>query len=401
MSAPTGADRARRRGLIALCATEITSWGVLYYAFPVLMGGIGADTGWSATTVMGGFSVGLAVSAVAGVPVGRLLDRWGPRPVMTAGSVLGVVSVAAIATAESPLWYIAAWALSGIAQAGVFYKPAFAAITGWYGPSRIRPLTALTLVAGLSSTVFAPLTAVLADRTDWRTTYLVLAVVLAVVTVPAHAVFLKVPWHPETRDPATGGGGGVMRSRPFVLLTVAMALATFGMFAATVNLVPLLTAHDASTGFAAWALGLCGAGQLLGRVGYGRFSAATGVRARTVTVLAAGGLTIAVTAFAAGPTIGLMAAVIVFGATRGTLTLLEATAVSDRWGTGGFGALYGAYSAPATVAMAMTPWVGAVLTDWIGGYRPLFLASAAIVLLAAVFAVWSVPATSRRDAGST
>jgi hypothetical protein len=34
-----------RRVLIALCATQITSWGVLFYALPVLLGDITADTG--------------------------------------------------------------------------------------------------------------------------------------------------------------------------------------------------------------------------------------------------------------------------------------------------------------------------------------------------------------------
>jgi hypothetical protein len=36
-----------RRVLVVLCVTEITSWGVLYYAFPVLAPSIAADTGWS------------------------------------------------------------------------------------------------------------------------------------------------------------------------------------------------------------------------------------------------------------------------------------------------------------------------------------------------------------------
>ena len=31
---------ARGRALMALCVTEITSWGTLYYAFPVLLGPI-------------------------------------------------------------------------------------------------------------------------------------------------------------------------------------------------------------------------------------------------------------------------------------------------------------------------------------------------------------------------
>ena len=82
--------RGRRRVLLVLCVTEITSWGVLYYAFPVLAPSIAADTGWSVPAVTAAFSAGLLVSAAVGIPVGRLLDRHGPRWVMTAGSVVGV-----------------------------------------------------------------------------------------------------------------------------------------------------------------------------------------------------------------------------------------------------------------------------------------------------------------------
>lgn len=39
-------DRSRpRAALPALCATQITSWGIVYYAFPVLNPRITADTG--------------------------------------------------------------------------------------------------------------------------------------------------------------------------------------------------------------------------------------------------------------------------------------------------------------------------------------------------------------------
>ena len=48
-----GVGVARSRALAALCATEIVSWGVLYYAFPVLVGTISADTGWSVGAARG------------------------------------------------------------------------------------------------------------------------------------------------------------------------------------------------------------------------------------------------------------------------------------------------------------------------------------------------------------
>ncbi|WP_239516164.1 MFS transporter [Streptomyces sp. ICC4] len=186
-------DRSRPRAVLpALCATQITSWGIVYYAFPVLLPRLTADTGWSTHAATAAFSLALLVSAAVGVPVGRILDRRGPRAVMTTGSVLGTLAILVIAAAPNLPVFTAGWILAGVAMASTFYPPAFAALTRWWGPDRIRALTVVTLAGGLASTLFAPLTAVLADHLSWRSTYAVLAVILAAVTIPAHALALPM-----------------------------------------------------------------------------------------------------------------------------------------------------------------------------------------------------------------
>ena len=54
--------------------------------------------------------------------------------------------------------FFAGWLVAGMAMAAVFYQAGFAALTRWYGPARVRALTTLTLVGGLASTMFAPVT---------------------------------------------------------------------------------------------------------------------------------------------------------------------------------------------------------------------------------------------------
>lgn len=103
---------ALRRVLTALCVTEITSWGVLYYAFPVLATKISTTTGWSMPAITAGFSAGQLTAALTGIPVGRWLDRHGPRGLMTAGSVLAMPALVAVATAQNLAWFVAAWVLA-------------------------------------------------------------------------------------------------------------------------------------------------------------------------------------------------------------------------------------------------------------------------------------------------
>ncbi|WP_346279490.1 MFS transporter [Pseudonocardia sp.] len=381
-----------RRVLVVLCVTEITSWGVLYYAFPVLAPSIAADTGWSISTITAAFSTGLVVSAAVGIPAGRWLDRWGPRPVMTAGSVLGIPAVLGIAMSTSLFWFFASWVLAGVSMAGVLYQPAFAALTRWWGPRQVAALTWLTLLAGLSSTIFAPFTAVLVERLDWRESYLVLSVVLAVVTIPAHLFGLRGHWPaPESVDEVNRDPGAIARSRPFVLLVIAIGLAAFTAFAVVVNQVPLLIERGLSTTAAAWALGLGGLGQVLGRLGYGRIVAATGVRGRSVLVLALGAVSTALLAVLPGPAVLLIAVAMLAGAARGVVTLLQATAISDRWGTAHYGRLGALLSAPAMLATALAPWAGAALAEVLGGYPAVFGLLALIAVVSAVVAAGSVP----------
>jgi len=393
--APAGAAaparRALRRALVALCITEITSWGVLYYALPVMLARLTRSTGWSTATVMAAFSVGLLVAAGAGVPVGRLLDRHGPRPVMTAGSLVGVAALLAIAAAPSLPWFFAAWVLAGLAESALLYPPAFSALTRWYGPDRVRALTTLSLVAGLASTVFAPVTAALVVRLDWRPAYVVLAVLLGAVTLPLHALCLGPAWPADERRRAPGAGTDhvrtVVRSRAFRCLVVAMALAAFGMYAANLNLVPMLDSRGAGNTLAAAALGLSGAGQVTGRLGYGTLARRTAARTRTLAVLVAGSATVALLALAPGGVVALVAAAVVAGCVRGMFTLVGATAVSDRWGMGRFGTLNGIFSAPTTAALAVAPAGGALLASWLGSYGAAFIVLATLVLAGGVAAV--------------
>jgi MFS family permease len=386
-----------RRVLAVLCVTEITSWGVLYYAFPVLAPGIAADTGWSIGTITAAFSLGLVVSALVGIPAGRWLDRFGPRLVMTTGSLLGVPAVLGIASAPSLPWFFAAWVLAGVAMGGTLYPPAFAALTRWWGPRRVAALTALTLLAGLSSTIFAPLTAALYEHLGWRQTYLVLAVVLAVVTIPAHLFGLRGHWPDPDPDerPANGGldqnPGAITRSRPFVLLVSAVALGTFTAFAVVVNQVPLLIERGLSTSAAAWALGLGGIGQVLGRLGYAPLTSALGVRMRGVVILGLSAAATVLLGLLPGPPGLLIAAGMFAGAARGVFTLLQATAISDRWGAAHYGRLNGLLSAPAMIATALAPGAGAALAGAFGGYPAVFCLLAAVAALAAVLAAGSIP----------
>lgn len=362
------------------------SYGVLYYAFTVLAPAISADTGWSATAVTAAFSVGSLTGAFAGIVVGRVLQRRGPRLVMTAGSLLSAGAVALVGLAPSYPVFVGAWLLVGVASSGTFYPPAFAALTHWFGTDRVRAITTLTLVAGFASTIFAPLTAVLGEELGWRDTYLVLAALLLFVTVPAHALALGLPWQPGG---ATGHGRPdreTLTSRTFVVLAASGTLASLAMYASLVHLVPLMLHHGVGLTLAAWALGLSGAGQVAGRLAYPALDRWLLPNTRAAGVVAVMGLTLAILALLPGPALLLIAVAVVGGAARGLFTLVGATIVSDHWGHERYAALNGVLHAPMGIAAALAPAFGAGVAALTGSYPALFGVLAVIALVSAALA---------------
>jgi MFS family permease len=74
---------------------------VLYYTFPVLQVPMQQELGWSRVALTGAFSLALGLSGLAALPVGRWLDRHGPRLLMTVGSASAAALVVAWALVPS------------------------------------------------------------------------------------------------------------------------------------------------------------------------------------------------------------------------------------------------------------------------------------------------------------
>jgi len=147
-----------------------------------------------------------------------------------------------------------------------------------------------------------------------------------------------------------------------------------------------------SRNLAAVALGLGGVGQVTGRLGYAWFAARTSVSARTVTVILAVAAATAALALAPALTLLLIGLGMLVGLARGIYTLIQATAITDRWGPSAYGTLNGLLTAPSLVASASAPFVGAALAQLLGSYSSAFLVLAGLAVVAALLAVSATPA---------
>lgn len=381
----------------ALGVTEAVSWGVLYYAFSVLLTPMEADLGWSRAETTGAFSVALLVSGFAAIPVGRWLDRRGARALMTTGSIVGVLLVLAWARTDSLLLFYLLWVAIGLIMAAVLYEPAFAVVAVWFDRKRARALTAVTLIAGFSSTVFLPLTALLVQAQGWRTALVSLAVIMALGTIPAHALLLRrrpedVGLHADgdpvgsTRVVAKRHDvplGDALRDPRFRWLTIAFCLSTAVAFGVHVHLVPILLDRGYSPTLAATLAGLVGAMQVLGRILMTPFTGRVSLRTLAAAVLAIQPASLLVLLLVPGLA-GVLLFVGLFGAAKGCMTLVRPAFVADLFGRTNYASIAGVLAFIVTLAQAGAPVGAGAAFDLLGGYQPIIWALVAISAAASV-----------------
>ena len=382
----TGARQPIR--LAALALGQVVSWGILYYALIVAAPEISRETGWPLAAITAAFSGGVVVSAISGVVVGRILDKRGPRLVMTTGSAVGAAGLVIVALAPDLIVFAAGWVVCGLAQSAVLYQAAFTVLTRRHGEQRHTPLTVLTLAGGLASTVFAPVVAALLGVVDWRAMLLILAALLALITVPLHWFSLEREW-PLLRQGTDAGPrhtvSAVVRTRRFWLLELTMIVLSVSLLSATLAAVPLFMEKGLTFELAALGLGLIGAGQVIGRLVFLARPRNAGPWVIVAAAAALAGVSLAALALVPGPAWLLIELGVVAGAVRGAYTLVQASAVADRWGTRNYGSINGTFMAPVTIAAALTPAIGPAVAAGVGSFSAMvaIMAGAAFAALVA------------------
>ena len=373
----------------ALSVTETITWGIIYYGFPVFLRPMEQDLGASRVAVTTAFSLGLGMSALVSIPVGRWLDRRGPRALMTGGSILATALTFAWARIDSLPALYAVWLLMGLAMETTLYEPAFAVVVSWFRERRDRALLTVTLVAGLASTIFMPIEAWLLERIGWRAAVTTMAMVLA-VTIPIHALLLRRGTAGVTvqRGGSTAPAPGMTlreaaRTLVFWVLAVSFFTSNFATSAVTTHLIPYLVDHGYTAAVAAAVIGWTGAMQLPGRVLFVPISARLGARVMVAAVFFAQAIGIAQL-----PLLALVGTVLPFvilqGAGNGMATLSRATALAEIFGARHYGAIAGAVALGSNGARAIAPVGASLLWVALGSYPAVFWTLSATLAAAGI-----------------
>ncbi|MBB5776091.1 MFS transporter [Nonomuraea jabiensis] len=183
--------------------------------------------GLSATEIGLGLTLGWAVGSVAGVPLGHLADRRGPRGVAVLLALTTATAVGSFLFVRSFALFVLVACLYGTAQTGLSAARQ-ALLAGLIAPEErtvVRAVLQSTLNGGLA--VGAALGG-LALHLGTRPAYLAVFALDAVSFLVAARLLLKLP-SVQVPPAAPGPRLAVLRDRPYALITLINAVMLFYM----------------------------------------------------------------------------------------------------------------------------------------------------------------------------
>lgn len=381
------------RVTLGLGFTQIVGWGTTYLMPSVLGRHLQDDLGISAETVFAGITVMFAVNAVCSPRVGRIVDRLGARGLMAAGSTIYALALVGVAMSQGALSYLACWGVMGIASTLALSNPASIALVQVAGPRSRQAIALLTIIGGLASTIFWPLTGLLEPALGWRSTLLLYAALHVVGCLPIHLLILprRPPVHASAASASTAVGAVAPADagRVYLLLSISLASGAFVFTGVQLQMIEMLRGLGHPPAQALLLASMIGPAQ----VGVRAFELAFGHRYSIMRSAVFGSVMLPVglgVALVAGDVFaGALFVVVTYGMSNGLKAVQRATLPLALFGRAQFGAYMGRLALPQGIVSAISPPVMAAVLSKFGTPAALWLtfsigtvSLAAMILLA-------------------
>ena len=365
---------ASLKAVVGLGITQIIGWGTTFSSLTVFGTAIGNELGLPRVVVFAGITLQLLVSALIAPRVGALVDRLGARHIMVVGSCLGAAAMVWQSSTRGLISYMLGWVIVGLTSPLMLNNAAMPGLVQVVGPHARRWISGLTLITGLTGTVFLPINSYMLDAMGWRNAFLVYAALHLVICAPLHWLVLRrgagINDDPggspdRARPPPDGILAPEHKRRAFVLLAVwacTEGTLTWGLYMQVIDVFAGL-GMDPRT--AAWLWTIVGPCQALARfsdlVLAGRYSIlATAFCSALFTSISF----LAFLLFG----VGLGSAMLfcaVMGVGHGLFAVARNTLPLTLFGAREYGAWMGRLMLPQNVANAAAPMLfAAVISEW-------------------------------------
>ena len=370
----------------AVSALINTSYGTMSYSFSVLVTREAAGGDLGVGGLSAAFSAGLLVSGLAAIGAGTIADLFGVRRLIVFGAAMGLLGMVLFSycTEAWQALLVTAFVL-GPAMAATFYEPIYVLMNRWFEPKeRPRAYGVLTLLSGVSVTIFTPLTQSLVAEYGWRDAVRILGVILVVVGIAVAAVLREPPPIPRPanrpsflREVWLGMRSG---SAQFWLFSAAFFVAATAHGGFQFHFIALLETRGFDGASVARAVAITGLLSLPLRL----LLPLSAGRVSSVRVLIACFLLLAVSAWIGASATAwweVWVYILIYGAVFGAVFPLRALVMAERFSGEFFGRLIGVQALLFAVARALGPGLVGIAGESKDGYELAFRTCAVVLVL--------------------
>lgn len=380
--------------------------GIGWYVFPVYLGAIHEDMGWSITELTFAVSVWALAGAVFSPPVGWCIQKYGPKKVMLIGTVCQIVTTFLISRMTVQWHMYALFVGAAFANIANTYIPISTAIAQWFDEKRGTAMGMALLGMGVGGILVPQVATYFLQNYGWRKGYFFFSFFLVALLIPI-GLWIK-------QGPAAGGDGkddeNLSKADPSVESVteagtgeVAGLMATesirtrsfWGLGSGDLLIGILFTTVIVNMPFFTELSGVSKWGSTysyqtflaLQAVGIFVFGAAADkFEIRRLMILCYGVPAIAMLFLFKLPSLTfLYLFAIVFGLTGGGRNALWPLALGKSFGLKDIGTIYGWLNIPFMLGNAIGPVLGGRIYDMTGNYNMLFAISAAASAISIIF----------------
>jgi MFS family permease len=332
--------------------------------------------------------------------VGRLVERWGARPVAVIGTLVfgGSVIATGLVTALWQLALVYGLVLAlGLSATG--HVVGSAVVSRWFTRRRATALSLLGAASMAGMSLLVPVSMWLILRFGWRAAYWVLGVASLVILLPLSLWVVRES--PESMgltpdglpEPAPAGPRGAsertpvadaVRTSPFWQLAGGMFTCGFSMSLLSAHGVPMLTDHGYHAMVASWAMGVLGASSFAGAMALGWVADRYGRRPVLAWIYGTRAILFGALFVVRDSPLALLGISALGGASMSGSLAMTSALTADIFGRLSVGSVFGTIFLVHQGGAALGSWLGGLLFEASGGYGAAFVVASLQLLAAAV-----------------
>jgi MFS family permease len=377
------------RVVLAACLGVMAGFGSLFvYTFSIFVKPLAAEFGWSREAISSGFAIAAVTLGLCSPPLGRWIDRLGPRRIILIGMTLYGCAIASLSLLRYGLWqfYLTCFVLGAVGN-GAAHLAYSRSISTWFQRRLGIALAFVMAGAGAGAMILPVIAQSIISLSGWRAAYASLGGLALLLGLPLSWRYIRERGGSRHKSAPVPHSGMTwqqgLRSSAFWIVTAILFVSSISMNGAITHLSALLTDRGLSVENAALCASLLGGSSLLGRVVVGwlldRFF---GPRvALAITLITA--LGILLLARASSFPAGCVAAALI-GIGAGGEAATTPYLLTRYFGLRAFSTLYGLTWTFYAAAGAIGPVILGRAFDATGSYASLLVILAAALAVAAV-----------------